>query len=311
MSAEVRVSAPAKVNLHLGVGPVRDDGYHPVITVYQAIGLFDDLVVREADRTSLTVSGDGIDVSDVPTDGSNLVLRAVEALAAHHGRDDLTASMHLRKRIPVAGGLAGGSADAAAALVGLDSLYELRTGRAGLSEVAAGLGSDVPFALHGGTALGTGRGEQLAPLMTRGEYWWVVLPDPGGLSTPEVYATYDRMHAGVTLPDPVPPTEILAALRVGDAERVGEQLYNDLQAPALTLRPDLDEVLQVGRAAGAFGAVVSGSGPTVVMLCGDADHAGYVDEALQEGLGRPPALVVKAPGHGAKVVGARHGGLFQ
>jgi 4-diphosphocytidyl-2-C-methyl-D-erythritol kinase len=311
VSAEVRVSAPAKVNLHLGVGPVQDDGFHPVLTVYQAVGLYDELTLRESDRTSLTVSGDGLDVSSVPTDGSNLVLRAMAALAEHHGRHDLTAAAHLRKRIPVAGGLAGGSADAAAALVALDSLYDLRTGRAALSEVAAGLGSDVPFALHGGTALGTGRGDQIAPLMTRGDYWWVVLPDAGGLSTPEVYAAYDRMHAHVSLPDPVPPTAMLAALRVGDVDRVGQQLHNDLQEPALSLRPDLEEVLRAGRAAGAFGALVSGSGPTVVLLCGDTDHAGYVDDLVQQDLGRPPGLVVKAPGHGAKVVGARHGGLYQ
>ena len=311
MTVEVRVSAPAKVNLHLGVGAVRDDGYHPVTTVYQALALYDELTLRDADKTSLTVSGDGVDVSSVPTDGTNLVVRALDALAVHHGRDDLTAAMHLRKRIPVAGGLAGGSADCAAALVGIDSLFELRTGRAALSELAAELGSDVPFALHGGTALGTGRGEQLAPLMTRGDYWWVVLPDAGGLSTPQVYGAYDRMHAGITLPDPVPPTDILAALRGGDADRVGEQLHNDLQEPAIALRPELAEVLQAGRTAGALGAVVSGSGPTVALLCGDADHASYVDETVRQSLDRPPGLVVKAPAHGAKVVGARHGGLYQ
>jgi 4-diphosphocytidyl-2-C-methyl-D-erythritol kinase len=311
VTAEVRVSAPAKVNLHLGVGPVRDDGYHPVVTVYQALELYDELTLRDSDRTSLTVSGDGVDVSEVPTDETNLVLRALDVLASHHARDDLAVSLHLRKRIPVAGGLAGGSADAAAALVGLDSLFDLRTGRWVLAELAAALGSDVPFALHGGTVLGTGRGEQLAPLMTRGRYWWVVLPDAGGLSTPQVYATYDRLHQGVTLADPVPPADILTALRVGDAERVGEHLHNDLQEAALSLRPSLEEVVQVGRAAGAFGVVVSGSGPTVALLCGDADHATYVDETVQHSLGRAPGLVVTAPAHGAKVVGARQGGLFQ
>jgi 4-diphosphocytidyl-2-C-methyl-D-erythritol kinase len=311
VTAEVRVSAPAKINLHLGVGAPRDDGFHPLATVFQALALYDDLTVREADRTSLTVSGDGVDVSEVPTDDTNLVLRAVHALAEHHGRDDLTVSMHLRKRIPVAGGLAGGSADAAAALVGLDSLYDLRTGRSALAQVAAELGSDVPFCLHGGTALGTGRGEQLAPLMSRGDYWWVLVTDAGGLATPEVYAEYDRLHRGVSLPDPVPPTEMLSALRVGDVERVGGGLHNDLQDAALALRPDLDAVLQAGRAAGAYGVLVSGSGPTVALLCGDGEHAGYVDEQVQEQLDRPPGLVVKAPGHGAKVVGARSGGLYQ
>ena len=310
MTAEVRVSAPAKVNLHLGVGPPRDDGYHPLVTVFQAVALYDELTLREGGRTTLTISGDGVDVSDVPVDEGNLVLRAVQALAQHHDRDDLTTAMHLRKRIPVAGGLAGGSTDAAAALVGLDSLYDLRTGRQALTEIAAGLGSDVPFCLHGGTALGTGRGEQLAPLMTRGDYWWVVVPDHGGLSTPEVYAAYDDIHSHTSLPDPSPPTDILAALRVGDVERLGAHLHNDLQQAALSLRPDLEDVLEAGRTAGAYGVLVSGSGPTVMLLCGDPDHASYVDQQVRE-TGRGPNLVVKAPGHGAKVVGARQGGLFQ
>ena len=310
MTAEVRVSAPAKVNLHLGVGPRRGDGYHPLVTVFQAVALYDELTLREARSTSLSVSGDGVDVSAVPVGEDNLVIRAVQAMAEHHGRDDLTTAMHLRKRIPVAGGLAGGSADAAAALVGIDSLYDLRTGRQALTEIAAKLGSDVPFCIHGGTALGTGRGEQLAPLMTRGDYWWVVVPDQHGLSTPDVYGTYDDIHAHTSLPDPLPPTDILAALRVGDVERLGAHLYNDLQQAALSLRPDLEGVLQAGRTAGAYGALVSGSGPTVVLLCADPDHATYVDEQVQ-GLGGGPNLVVKAPGHGAKVVGARQGGLFQ
>lgn len=311
MTAEVRVSAPAKINLHLGVGPRGDDGYHPLATVFQAVNLYDELTLRESDRTSLSVSGDGVDVAGVPTDGTNLVLRAVQALAEHHGRDDLTTAMHLRKRIPVAGGLAGGSADAAAALLGLDSLYELHTGRLTLSAIAADLGSDVPFCLHGGTALGTGRGEQLAPLMSRGDYWWVLVPDAAGLSTAEIYAVHDQMHRGVSLPDPAPPTEMLSALRVGDVERVGAELHNDLQEAALSVRPDLDGVLQAGRAAGAYGALVSGSGPTVALLCGDAEHAAYVDDQVRREVGRPPNLVVKGPGHGAKVVGARSGGLYQ
>ncbi len=311
MSNEVRVSAPAKINLHLGVGPVGEDGFHPLATVFQSVQLYDDLTLRESSQTSLTVSGEGIDVSRVPTDESNLVIRAVHALARHHERDDLTVSMHLRKRIPVAGGLAGGSADAAAALVGVDSLYDLHTGRLELTEVAAQLGSDVPFCLHGGTALGTGRGEQLAPLMSRGSYWWVLVTDEGGLSTPEVYATFDQQHAGVSLPDPIPPTDLLSALRVGDVERVGRQLHNDLQDPALSLRPDLEEAVRAGRVAGAYGVIVSGSGPTVALLCGDADHATYVDEQLQQELDSPPHLIVKAPGHGARVVGARTSGLYQ
>ena len=148
MSGDVRVTAPAKINLCLGVGPVRPDGYHPRATVYQAVGLYDDVTLRPAAQTELTVSGDGVDTTDVPTDEGNLAWRAVQLLAEHHGRE-LAVAMHIRKRIPVAGGLAGGSTDAAAALVGADALFGLRTPRPQLLELAAELGSDVPFCLVG------------------------------------------------------------------------------------------------------------------------------------------------------------------
>ena len=309
MTNEVRVSAPAKINVHLGVGSVRDDGYHPLVTVFQAVGLYDELTLRPAETSTLTVSGDGVDVRAVPTGPSNLVLRAVDVLAEHHGRDDLAVSCHLRKRIPVAGGLAGGSTDAAAALVGVDSLFELHTPRQVLHDLAATLGSDVPFCLHGGTALGTGRGEELAPLMSRGDYWWVLLPDDEGLSTPAVYSAFDLL--GRHEAEPEPPTELLAALRVGDVARVGEFLHNDLGPAAFSLRRDLAQVVAAGEECGAFGGLVSGSGPTVAFLCGDAEHAAYVDAQLQEVLGTAPGIVVKGPAHGARVVGARVGGIYQ
>ena len=309
MTNEVRVSAPAKINLHLGVGGVRPDGFHPLVTVFQAVGLYDELTLRPAETSSLTVSGEGIEVTSVPTGPSNLVLRAAEVLAEHHGRTDLAVSCHLRKRIPVAGGLAGGSTDAAAALVGVDSLFELHTPRQALHDLAATLGSDVPFCLHGGTALGTGRGEELAPLMSRGDYWWVLLPDDDGLSTPAVYSTFDLLHQHVA--DPEPPAVLLSALRVGDVARVGELLRNDLAEAAYHLRPDLREVVHAGTECGAFGGLVSGSGPTVAFLCGDAEHASAVDAQLQETLGTAPGIIVNAPAHGARVVGARVGGIYQ
>lgn len=309
MSAEVRVSAPAKINLHLGVGAVRPDGFHPLVTVFQAVALFDELTIRPAATTTLTVSGEDVDVSAVPTGPSNLVVRAVEALARHHDRPDLAVAVHLRKRIPVAGGLAGGSTDAAATLVGVDSLFELRTPKQALHDLAAELGSDVPFCLHGGTALGTGRGEELAPLMSSGDYWWLILTDDQGLSTPAVYSAYDLLHP--TVPEPQVPAELLAALRVGDLETVGAHLHNDLARAAYTMRPDLAQLVAVGRSAGAYGGLVSGSGPTVAFLCGDADHAEYVDAQLQDALGTAPGIVVTAPAHGARVVGARVGGIYQ
>ena len=302
MSAEVRVSAPAKINLCLGVGPVREDGYHPLATVYQAVGLYDEVVLRPAGTPDLTVSGDGVDVTDVPVDDTNLAMRAVRLLAEHHD-DELTVAMHVRKRIPVAGGLAGGSSDAAAALVGADLLFGLRTPREELLGLAARLGSDVPFCLVGGTAMGSGRGELVAPVMTRGEYWWVIVTDAGGLSTPAVYGEFDRLHAGRPVPDPGVPDELLAGLRAGDAARLGAALANDLQPAALSFRPDLSELLAAGRIASAHGALVSGSGPTTVFLCDSPTHAQRVDQQLQQHHGTDPALVIKGPVPGARAIG--------
>jgi 4-diphosphocytidyl-2-C-methyl-D-erythritol kinase len=303
MSAEVRVTAPAKINLCLGVGPVREDGYHPLATVYQAIGLYDEVALRPADVADLTVSGDGVDITDVPADETNLAMRAVHLLAEHHG-EELVVAMHIRKRIPVAGGLAGGSTDAAAALVGADLLFELHTPREELLHLAGRLGSDVPFCLVGGTAMGSGRGEVVTPVMTRGEYWWVVVPDSTGLSTPQVYGEFDRLGAGRGIPGPEIPDELLAGLRAGDAEKVGAALGNDLQPAALSLRPDLAELLAGGRRAGARGSLVSGSGPTTVFLCDTPGHAQRVDQGLQHDHGTEPALIVKGPVHGARVVGS-------
>jgi 4-diphosphocytidyl-2-C-methyl-D-erythritol kinase len=302
MSQEVRVAAPAKINLSLGVGQVRPDGYHPLATVYQAVSLYDEVTLRPAGSTVLTVSGDGVDVAQVPTTEANLALRALAVLEEHHDRE-LPVSMHIRKRIPVAGGLAGGSADAAAALVGADALFELHTPRRDLLELAARLGSDVPFCLVGGTAIGSGRGELIAPVMTRGEYWWVIVPDEAGLSTPAVYAEFDRLHERHAVAEPEVATELLAALAAGDPERLGAALSNDLQPAALSFRPDLAELLAAARSSAAHGALVSGSGPTTVFLCGSAEHADEVDQLLQQDRDTEPALIVRGPVAGARLSG--------
>jgi 4-diphosphocytidyl-2-C-methyl-D-erythritol kinase len=312
MSGEVRVTAPAKINLSLGVGSVRSDGYHPLATVYQAVSLFDEVVLRpvEDDSTdvSVTVSGDGVDVDAVPSGEDNLAVRAVRLLGQHVGRE-LGVALHLRKRIPVAGGLAGGSTDAAAALLGADALFELHLPRPELLELAATLGSDVPFCLTGGTAMGAGRGEQVTPVMTRGEYWWVVVPDPDGLSTSAVYTEYDRLNEGRPVPDPEIPDALLAALRAGDVEALGRALSNGLTGAALSFRPDLAELLRTGTDCSAHGALVSGSGPTTLFLCESPSHAEQVSEALEaigERTGRRilPPVVVRGPVHGARVTAA-------
>jgi 4-diphosphocytidyl-2-C-methyl-D-erythritol kinase len=293
----VTVRAPAKINLCLGVGPVRPDGFHPLSTVYQAIGLYDDVTVHEADSWSVEVAPIGdIDCSQVPLGEDNIVVRAGRLLAGHHGIDR-GARIEIAKGIPVAGGLAGGSADAAATLVALDRLWDLSTPDDDLLRLAGELGSDVPFALIGGTAHGTGRGELVEPVTDRGAWWWVVVPDALGLSTPAVYAAYDDLGLGRDLQQPV---GLLSALGIGDPEDLAAELHNDLVPAALHLRPELAETRDGILAANAYHALLAGSGPTWLGLAGDADHAREIAEHLRRDL--PTVLFAPGPVAGAHVV---------
>ena len=299
-AAWVTASAPAKINLHLGVGPVRPDGYHPLATVYQAIGLLDEVTVAPAPSYSVTVTGHrGLTLTDVPLDDTNIAVKAARLLADSAGVHGAV-SIRIDKGIPVAGGLAGGSADAAATLVACDALWVLETPREQLMRLAAELGSDVPFALQGGTALGSGHGERVAPAMARGEYWWVVVESPEGLSTPTVYREFDAVHAGEHVPEPEIPDELMEALRAHDLEKLALTLQNDLEAPALRLRPELAEVLTAGVDASALGALLSGSGPTCLFLCGGKGHAQQVVSALRT-LGVGPVSAARGPVPGARV----------
>ncbi len=303
------VRAPAKINLHLGVGAPRPDGFHPLLTVYQAIGLYDDLTCSDTDTWHLgaTVS-DHIDLREVPLDGDNIVDRAADLLAAHHGIARL-GEVQIAKAIPVAGGLAGGSADAAAALVALDRLWHAETSDEDLLGLAAQLGSDVPFALIGGTALGTGRGEIVTPIADDGTWWWVIVPSATGLSTPAVYRHFDELFPDAS-PTPPPADRLLAAIASGDPALLAAALHNDLQPAAFDLRPDLEQLIERGEAAGALRGLVTGSGPTCVFLCSSADHAREVAAALghpfdpsQDGSGlQPVVLVANGPVAGAHVV---------
>jgi len=298
------VRAPAKINLHLGVGAPREDGLHPLLTVYQAVGLYDDVTIREASTWRLGVTVADYVVGDsVPQHGDNIVDRAAELLAAHHGierRGDVL----INKSIPVAGGLAGGSADAAAALVALDRLWGVNTSDDDLLAIAAELGSDVPFALLGGTALGTGRGEIVEPVPNANTWWWVLRLSPVGLSTPQVYRHFDRLFPNAS-PTPPPADALLAALAANDPQRLAASLHNDLQAPAFDLRPDLEKQIAFGEAEGALRGLVSGSGPTCVYLCESGDHARAVAGALvaSSGDATPPVVrVANGPVAGAHVV---------
>ena len=273
--------APGKVNLHLSVGRLRDDGFHELTTVFHAVGLYDDVTLTRAEEPSVTVAGPAslADPAGVPLDASNLALRAVALLAQRTGHHAALA-VHISKGIPVAGGCAGGSADAAAALVGADALWGTGLGKDELAALGAELGSDVPFSLHGGTALGTGRGEHLTPVLEQGDYAWVLAISQGGLSTPSVYAELDRQRVTGPVGLVSDPSEVLAALRRGDAVALGRALGNDLQPAALALMPALRQVLNTGRDLGALGAVVSGSGPTIALLARDDAHAVALASAL-------------------------------
>jgi 4-diphosphocytidyl-2-C-methyl-D-erythritol kinase len=276
----ITVRAAAKFNLHLGVGPVREDGFHPLATVYHAIGLYDDVTVSEADQWQVTLSAeDHIALGEVPTGDDNIAVRAGRALAAHHGIDR-AATIGIHKGIPVAGGLAGGSADAAATLVAQDRLWSLETSDEDLLAIAGQLGSDVPFALVGATAIGGGRGEIVEPVADNGAWWWVAVGSEQGLSTPAVYRAFDEL-VGAGVAEPQVPERLLMALEKGDVELLAEALANDLQAPALALRPDLAQTFTDGEEAGALAVQLSGSGPTILMLCRDAAHAREVAGAMQ------------------------------
>lgn len=282
-AGSVTAQAPAKINIYLGVGGPRRDGFHDVATVFHALDLADEVVAERDEAGVFTIavapgSGSMVDVEHVPCDETNLAMRAARALARYAGVE-CGVRLTIHKRIPVAGGLAGGSADAAASLLACDAVWDTGCGRAELRTLAERLGSDVPFALHGGTALGSGRGERLAPVLAPARLHWVLAVADGGLSTPAVYAELDALR-GAAVPPPSVPPALLAALRHADVEAVAAHLGNDLQAAACRLRPSLAEVLDAGREAGALGGVVSGSGPTVVFLAADAEAAVVLAEDL-------------------------------
>ncbi|MEW2473407.1 MULTISPECIES: 4-(cytidine 5'-diphospho)-2-C-methyl-D-erythritol kinase [Micromonospora] len=296
----VRVRVPAKVNLHLGVGPLRRDGYHELNTVYHAISIYDELTARRGDTLTLTMEGEG--TGELALDDSNLVIRAAHALAGYAGVMP-HARLHLRKQIPLAGGLAGGSADAAATLVACDALWGTGLSRDELAGIAADLGSDVPFLIHGGTALGTGRGEAISPVLARPTSWhWVVAIADGGLSTPQAYRELDRLReAGAAGPALGSTDALLGALRQRDPRVLARTLGNDLQDAALSLRPSLAATLKAGEAAGALAGIVSGSGPTCVFLAADAADAERVAAELTAAEVCRHVRTAHGPVHGARI----------
>ncbi|MFF6915277.1 4-(cytidine 5'-diphospho)-2-C-methyl-D-erythritol kinase [Streptomyces sp. NPDC012466] len=298
MSVTVRV--PAKVNVQLAVGAARPDGFHPLANVFLAVGLYDEVTVTPADE--LRVTCDGPDADQVPLDRTNLAARAAIALAERYGRSP-DVHLHIAKDIPVAGGMAGGSADGAAALVACDALWQTGASRGELLDICADLGSDVPFSLVGGAALGIGRGEQLTPLEVGGTFHWVFAMAGRGLSTPAVFREFDRLGEGTDIPEPVACEELLAALAKGDPDALAAAVSNDLQPAALSLFPELAGTLAAGRAAGALAALVSGSGPTTAFLVRDPESAATVAQALLASGTCRTVRTASGPAPGATIAG--------
>ncbi|MFJ2888544.1 4-(cytidine 5'-diphospho)-2-C-methyl-D-erythritol kinase [Streptomyces sp. NPDC087305] len=297
MSVTVRV--PAKVNVQLAVGAARPDGFHDLANVFLAVGLHDEVTVTPADELRITCTGPN--AAQVPLDGTNLAARAAVALAERYGRDPAV-HIHIAKDIPVAGGMAGGSADGAGALVACDALWGTGASRAELLDICAELGSDVPFSLVGGAALGIGRGEQLTVLETGGTFHWVFAMAGRGLSTPAVFREFDRLGEGTDIPEPVASQPLLDALAKGDPDALAAAVSNDLQPAALSLFPELADTLAAGRSAGALAALVSGSGPTTAFLVRDPGSATKVAEALTASGTCRTVRTATAPAAGATVL---------
>ena len=294
----VTARVPAKVNLELLVGPRRADGYHALSTVFHAVSLYDDVTVAVADEWGVSVSGPLAE--GVPVGEDNLAMRAARLVESRFDVEPV--HIGIRKGIPVSGGMAGGSADAAATLVALDHLWDLGIDREELEELASELGSDVPFLITGGTAMGSGRGELLAPVLARGTYHWVFALAEGGLSTPAVYAECDRLRGTAEVPDPVANPALMSALRSGDPHELAPQLANELQDAALSLRPDLGDVLSSGMEYGALGGIVSGSGPTVAFLVEDNEAGIDLAVALTASGVVRDVRRASGPVHGAHVI---------
>ncbi|MDR5698806.1 4-(cytidine 5'-diphospho)-2-C-methyl-D-erythritol kinase [Agromyces aerolatus] len=311
----VHVRAPGKVNLFLRVGDAGADGYHDVATAYQAVSLYEDVFARPDDRISVSFTGP-MDTSQLPTGSTNLAMKAAKLFARTTG---VTAGIRLEieKHVPIAGGMGGGSADAAATLLACDALWGTDLPRDAMLRMAAKLGADVPFALMGGTAIGTGRGDRLSPALGTGRFHWVLAVADFGLSTPEVYRQLDVMRAeratrasgstratasadGAGSAVPTVDATVLHALRAGDAARLATALDNDLQAAALRLAPGLADLIDLGEQSGALTGIVSGSGPTVAFLTEDSDSAIALQISLSAA--RVTALHVHGPVHGARVM---------
>jgi len=298
MTSEVTVRVPGKINLQLSVGPLQRDGYHELATVFQSVSLFDEITLSEIDE-GIEITTDS--KSNIPLDKENLAYKAAEIMKKKFDIETGLA-IKIKKEIPVAGGMAGGSADAGGTIVAIDSLFSLGLKRDEMERIGSELGADVPFTIAGGTAIGTGRGDQIAPVLSRGSYNWVLALSSSGLSTPSVYKECDRLREGLDISKPFVSDSLLQALSHGDAKALGKALTNDLQPAACSLKPALRLILDVGLDYGALGGIVSGSGPTVAFLADNEDHALDLVVALTSSGVVGNVIRVAGPVPGARVI---------
>lgn len=299
MTNQVSVRVPGKINLQLSVGPLQRDGYHELATVFQSVSLFDELTISETDTDGIEIAAIG--KSTIPIGGENLAYKAAELMC---NKFDIETGLliKIKKEIPIAGGMAGGSANAGATIVGIDSLFSLGLKRDEMERIGSEIGADVPFTISGGTAIGTGRGDQITPVLSRGSYNWVLALSTSGLSTPAVYKECDRLREGLDISKPHVSDSLLQALTHGDAKALGKALSNDLQAAACSLKPALRLILDVGIDYGALGGIVSGSGPTVAFLAESEDHALDLVVALTSSGVVGNVIRVAGPVPGARVI---------
>lgn len=272
----VEVKVPAKVNLALKVGGLAPDGFHPIETLFHAVGIYDTIVATPSEHIGLEFSGEGAE--SLPLNNSNLAWRAAE-LIAEYANVEPNVHLSIHKNIPIAGGMAGGSADAAGTLLACDTLWKLKLSREELMGLAAQLGSDISFPLVGGTAIGKGRGEEITSLLTRGEIHWVFAVSEDGLSTPRIYRVFDEMNPNPAKPEV--PQDLVAALVNGDIKVAAKLMTNDLQAAAIAERPVLAKILKAGEHAGALHGIVSGSGPTCAFIARSHQDAIDISNELQ------------------------------
>lgn len=300
MPSSVVTRVPGKINLQLSVGPLQRDGYHPVATVFQAVSIFDDVKIALSDKSGISINSAKSD-ERLPLDNNNLAFKAAQLMAKKFDISD-GIEITLNKEIPIAGGMAGGSADAGATIVGIDALFSLGLKRNEMEKIGSELGADIPFTISGGTAIGTGRGDQITPVLSRGSYSWVLALSSSGLSTPAVYNECDRLREGLQVAPPHISDSLLHALSAGDAVALGKALSNDLQPAACSLKPALRLILDVGLDYGALGGLVSGSGPTVAFLAEDEEHSLDLIVALKTSGVVGNVLHVGGPVHGARVI---------